>query len=60
MEAQVEIMIKLIKAIKEFVELFISGLVIAIFIRYLVMEFSDIVWSINSFLMWLKQIGVLK
>jgi hypothetical protein len=53
-------MIKLIKAIKEFVELFISGLVIAIFIRYLVMEFSDIVWGINSFLMWLKQIGVLK
>jgi hypothetical protein len=32
----------------------------AIFIRYLVMEFSDIVWGINSFLMWLKQIGVLK
>ena len=60
MEAQVEIMIKLIKAIKEFVELFISGLVIAIFIRYLLMEFSDIVWGINSFLMWLKQIGVLK
>ncbi len=60
MEAQVEIMIELIKAIKEFVELFISGLVIAIFIRYLVMEFSDIVWGINSFLMWLKQIGVLK
>ncbi len=60
MEAQVEIMIKLIKAIKEFVELFISGLVIAILIRYLVMEFSDIVWGINSFLMWLKQIGVLK
>jgi hypothetical protein len=53
-------MIKLIKAIKEFVELFISGLVIAILIRYLVMEFSDIVWGINSFLMWLKQIGVLK
>ncbi len=57
MEAQVEIMIKLIKG---FIELFISGLVTAIFIHYLVMGFSDIVYSINSFLMWLKQTGVLK
>jgi hypothetical protein len=50
----------MIKLIKGFIELFISGLVTAIFIHYLVMGFSDIVWGINSFLMWLKQTGVLK
>jgi hypothetical protein len=60
LEAQVEIVIKLIKVIKGFIELLISGLVTAIFIHYLAMGFSDIVWSINSILMWLKQIGVLK
>lgn len=53
MEIQVKIMIKLIKG-------FIDGLITAIFLHYLVMGASDIVWSINSFLMWLKEIGVIK
>ena len=39
---------------------FIDGLITAIFIHYLVMGFSDIVWSINGLLMWLKEVGVLK
>ena len=38
----------------------LDALVTAIFLHYLVMGFSDIVWSINSFLMWLKEIGVIK
>ena len=48
----------MIKFIKEFFELFINGMVTAIFLHYLIMEFSDIVWGINSFLMWLKEKGV--
>lgn len=39
---------------------FIDGLVTAIFLHHLVMGFSDIVWGINSLIMWLKSTGVLK
>ena len=39
---------------------FVDSLITAIFLHYLVMGFSDIVWNINSLLIWLKEVGVLK
>ena len=39
--------------------LFISSLMTAIFINYLVTGFIDYVYSINSLLIWLEQSGIL-
>lgn len=39
--------------------LFVSSLATAIFINYLITGFIDYVYSINSFIIWLNQSGIL-
>ena len=48
----------MIRLFKQFIELFIGGLISAIFLNYLITGFVDIVYNINSFLIWLKQSGI--
>ena len=48
----------MIRFIKSLIKLFISGLVTAIFFNYLITGFVDIVYNINSVLIWLKQTGI--
>ena len=42
----------MIRFIKSLIKLFISGLVTAIFLNYLITGFVDIVYNINSLLIW--------
>jgi len=46
------------RTIKSFIKIFISGLVAAIAINYLIVGFYDIVVNINSLLLWLDKSGI--
>ena len=48
----------MIRLFKQFIELFIGGLITAIFLNYLITGFVDIVYNVNSLLIWLKQTGI--
>ena len=48
----------MIRSIKSFIQIMLSGLVTAIFINYLVVGFFDIVYNINSLLIWLNKSGL--
>jgi hypothetical protein len=48
----------MIRFIKSFIKLFISGLITAIFLNYLITGFVDIVYNVNSLLIWVKQSGI--
>lgn len=46
------------KPIKSFCQIFISGLITAIAINYLIVGFFDIVVNINQLLLWLDKSGI--
>jgi hypothetical protein len=46
------------RTVKSFTKIFISGLVTAIAINYLIVGFVDIVLNINSLLIWLDKSGI--
>jgi hypothetical protein len=46
------------RTIKSFGQIFLSGLVTAIAINYLIVGFVDIVFNINSLLLWLQKSGI--
>lgn len=46
------------RTIKSFIKIFISGLITAIAINYLIVGFVDIVLNINSLLIWLDKSGI--
>jgi hypothetical protein len=46
------------KTIKSFIQIFLSGLITAIAINYLIVGFVDIVLNINSLLLWLQKSGI--
>jgi hypothetical protein len=46
------------KPIKSFAQIFLSGLITAIAINYLIVGFYDIVTNINSLLIWLDKSGI--
>jgi hypothetical protein len=46
------------KTIKSFIQIFLSGLVTAIAINYLIVGFVDIVVNVNSLLLWLQKSGI--
>ena len=46
------------RTIKSFTKIFISGLVTAIAINYLIVGFVDIVVNINQVLLWLDKSGI--
>ncbi|MTJ10543.1 hypothetical protein FJR04_23175 [Anabaena sp. UHCC 0204] len=48
----------MIRSIKSFIQIMLSGLITAIFLNYLITGFVDIVFNINSVLMWLQQSNV--
>ena len=48
----------MIRLLKQFIDLFIGGLITAIFLNYLITGFVDIVYNVNSLLIWLKQTGI--
>ena len=48
----------MIRFIKSLIKLFISGLVTAIFLNYLINGFVDIVYNINSVLIWFHKSGM--
>ncbi len=48
----------MIRSIKSFIQIMLSGLVTAIFINYLVTGFIDYVYSINNLLIWLNKSGL--
>jgi hypothetical protein len=48
----------MMKTIKSFAQIFLSGLVTAIAINYLIVGFVDIVVNINQVLLWLDKSGV--
>ena len=48
----------MIRFIKSLIKLFISGLVTAIFFNYLITGFVDIVYNINSVLIWFHKSGM--
>ncbi|AFZ61319.1 hypothetical protein Anacy_6042 (plasmid) [Anabaena cylindrica PCC 7122] len=48
----------MIRLIKSFIQIMLSGLVTAIFLNYLITEFVDIVYNINSALIWLHKSGI--
>lgn len=48
----------MIRVIKSFIKLFISGLITAIFLNYLITGFVDIIYNVNSLLIWVKQSGI--
>ena len=48
----------MIRLFKQFIELFIGGLVTAIFLNYLITGFVDIVYNINSVLIWFHKSGM--
>ena len=48
----------MIRLFKQFIDLFIGGLITAIFLNYLITGFVDIVYNVNSLLIWLKQTGI--
>jgi len=46
------------RTIKSFIKIFLSGLVTAIAINYLIVGFVDIVVNVNSLLLWLQKSGI--
>jgi hypothetical protein len=46
------------RSIKSFFQIMLSGLVLAITINYLITGFVDIVYNINSVLIWLNKSGM--
>ena len=48
----------MIRIIKSFIQIMLSGLVAAIFLNYLITGFIDIVYNINSVLIWLHKSGM--
>jgi hypothetical protein len=46
------------RTIKSFIKIFLSGLVTAIAINYLIVGFVDIVVNINHILLWLDKSGI--
>ena len=48
----------MMKTIKSFGQIFISGLITAIAINYLIVGFVDIVLNINDILLWLDKSGI--
>lgn len=48
----------MMRTIKSFCQIFLSGLVTAIAINYLIVGFYDIVININSLLLWLDKSGI--
>lgn len=48
----------MMRAIKSFVQIFLSGLITAIAINYLIVGFYDIVMNINQLLLWLEKSGI--
>jgi hypothetical protein len=46
------------KPIKSFAQIFLSGLITAIAINYLIVGFYDIVTNINSLLIWVEKSGI--
>jgi hypothetical protein len=48
----------MIRFIKSLIELFVSGLFAAITINYLITGFADIVYNINSVLIWFHKSGL--
>lgn len=48
----------MMRTIKSFVRIFLSGLATAIAINYLIVGFYDIVININSLLLWLDKSGI--
>ena len=49
----------MIRLFKQFIDLFIGGLITAIFLNYLITGFVDIVYNVNSFLIWLNKSGLI-
>ena len=48
----------MIRGIKSFIQIMLSGLVTAIFLNYLITGFYDIVVNINSVLIWFHKSGL--
>jgi len=48
----------MMRTIKSFIKIFLSGLVTAIAINYLIVGFVDIVFNINQVLLWLDKSGI--
>jgi hypothetical protein len=48
----------MIRSIKSFFQIMLSGLVLAITINYLLTGFVDIVYNINSLLIWFHKSGL--
>ena len=48
----------MMRTIRSFIQIFISGLIAAIAINYLIVGFYDIVMNINSVLLWLQKSGI--
>jgi hypothetical protein len=48
----------MIRFINSLIKLFVSGLVTAIFLNYLITGFVDIVHNINSVLIWFHKSGL--
>ncbi|MEY3255651.1 MAG: hypothetical protein RLZZ29_782 [Cyanobacteriota bacterium] len=48
----------MIRSIKSFFQIMLSGLIAAITINYLVTGFVDIVYNVNSLLIWLNKSGM--
>ena len=48
----------MIRSIKSFFQIMLSGLVTAIFLNYLITGFVDIVYNINSVLIWVNKSGL--
>ena len=48
----------MIRTIKSFFQIMLSGLILAITINYLLTGFVDIVYNINSILIWLNKSGM--
>lgn len=48
----------MIRGIKSFIKIMLSGLVTAIFLNYLITGFVDIVYNINSVLIWFHKSGI--
>jgi|LakMenE18May11ns_1017448.scaffolds.fasta_scaffold7780597_1 hypothetical protein len=50
----------MIRSIKSFIQIMLSGLITAIFLNYLITGFVDIVYNINSLLIWLNKSGIVE
>ena len=48
----------MMKPIRSFIQIFLSGLITAIAINYLIVGFYDIVMNINQLLLWLEKSGI--